>query len=105
MSTSREHLLYVLDCLRECPEITYRSMMGEYLLYCAGTYFGGVFDGRFLVKIVPSSLELLPEAVPELPYTGGSPMLPVASEDPVFLKNLVERMLPELPKNKQRRKK
>lgn len=30
--------------------ITFRPMMGEYLIYCDGTYFGGLYDDRFMVK-------------------------------------------------------
>lgn len=105
MASSKEYLDYVLDCLRDCSDITYRKMMGEYLLYYNGKVFGGVYDDRFLVKIVPLSRKMLPDAVPELPYEGGSPMLPVAEENPLFLKELVEAMCDELPTPKQRKKK
>ena len=105
MASSMEYLEYVLDCLRECSGVTHRKMMGEYLLYYNGKVFGGVYDDRFLVKIVPASQRMLSDALPELPYEGGSPMLPVAEENPLFLKELVEAMYDELPAPKQRKKK
>lgn len=105
MASTKEYLAYVMDCLRECQGVTYRKMMGEYLLYYNGKVFGGIYDDRFLVKITPASQRMLADAVPELPYEGGSPMLPVAFEDPLFLKELVETMFDELPAPKQRKKK
>lgn len=104
MATSEEYLTYILECLRECHGVTYRKMMGEYVLYYNGKVFGGLYDNRFLVKIVPVSQRLLCDSDPELPYEGGSFMLQVASEDPMFLKELVEAMDSELPTPKQRRK-
>ena len=94
-----------MDCLRDCSDITSRKMMGEYILYYKGKVFGGIYDDRFLVKITPASQTMLADASPELPYEGGSPMLPVASEVPAFLRELVEKMCEELPAPKQRKKK
>ncbi|MBQ3009898.1 MAG: TfoX/Sxy family protein, partial [Oscillospiraceae bacterium] len=79
MASTKEYLDYVLDCLRDCDGISYRGMMGEYILYYNGKVFGGIYDDRFLVKSVPASEELLGDAIPELPYEGGTAMLPVAS--------------------------
>ena len=50
MTSSAEYLDYVLDLLREVPALTYRKMMGEYLLYSDGILFGGVYDDRLLLK-------------------------------------------------------
>lgn len=104
MATGYQFLEYVLDLLRECEDISYRRMMGEYVLYHRGKVFGGLYDDRFLVKIVPASQEMLTDAVPEYPYEGGSLMLPVECEDPAFLKKLVEAMDPALPTPKKRKK-
>lgn len=105
MATEQGYLDYVLECLRECSGVSYRKMMGEYVLYYHGKVVGGLYDNRFLVKIVPASQKLLSDAVPELPYEGGTLMLPVAEEDPLFLKDLLDAMEPELPAPKQRKKK
>ena len=103
MASSQGYLEYILDCLRECEGITHRKMMGEYLLYVHGKVFGGIYDDRFLVKIVPASREMLCDAVAELPYEGGSPMLLVDSEDPLFLRDLICAMEPQLPVPKKRK--
>lgn len=59
MASSAEYLEYVLDLLADVPEVSHRKMMGEYLLYASGKLFGGVYDGRFLVKSTESSRALL----------------------------------------------
>ena len=50
MASSVGYLDYVLDLLADVPEVAYRKMMGEYLLYAQGKLFGGIYDDRFLVK-------------------------------------------------------
>lgn len=51
MASSKEFRDYVLEQLAEL-NVTSRPMMGEYLFYKDGVYFGGVCDDRLLVKIV-----------------------------------------------------
>ena len=55
MASDREYLDYILEQLSEAPEITFRAMMGEYILYTRGKVFGGIYDNRFLVKPVPAA--------------------------------------------------
>ena len=50
MASSKEYLDFVLDQLSELDEITYRAMMGEYIIYYRGKVVGGIYDDRFLVK-------------------------------------------------------
>ena len=49
MASTKEYLDFVLDQLEGLPEITYRKMMGEYILYYKGKIMGGVYDDRLLV--------------------------------------------------------
>ena len=95
MASSAEYLEYVLDLLREVPEVTARKMMGEYLLYEGGRLFGGVYDDRFLVKETPASCAML--ATTMLPCDGAKQMRLVDVEDPGAIAQLVAAMLPELP--------
>lgn len=88
MPTSDEYLEYVLDLLRDCHGITYRKMMGEYLLYLDDVLFGGVYDNRFLLKEVMTNKKFALKET--LPYPNGSKMYIVASEDPQEVKELVE---------------
>ena len=94
MSTQEEYLIYVLELLREVKGITYRKMMGEYLLYKDGILFGGVFDNRFLIKKTKSLMDKgLKE---EIPYPSAKPMLLVDSEDPDEIKELISILLNDL---------
>ena len=102
MASSPEYLDYVLDLLRDVPEVTVRKMMGEYLLYAQDRLFGGVYDDRFLVKVTDASQEVLATAA--VPYDGASTMLVVDVEDADVVADLVAKMLPELPTPKRRKK-
>ena len=50
MASSKEYLSFVLDQLSGLNEITYRAMMGEYILYYRGKIIGGIYDDRLLVN-------------------------------------------------------
>ena len=98
MASSRSYLDFILDQLSELDEITWRKMMGEYILYYRGKIVGGIYDDRFLVKPVKSAVAMMPNAVMERPYEGAREMLLVDNvENRDFLKELLEAMLNELP--------
>lgn len=50
MATSKDYLEYILDGLSELDEITFRQMMGEYIIYYRGKIAAYVCDNRFLVR-------------------------------------------------------
>ena len=103
MASTKEYLDFVLEQLAGLDGITCRGMMGEYILYYRGRIVGGVYDDRFLVKVTPAALALLPDAPRELPYEGAKEMLLVDRlEEPDFLRALLEAMLPELPDPKRK---
>ena len=58
---------------------TSRAMMGEYLLYVGGVYFGGIFDDRLLVKITSTNIKY--NLSKELPYENAKPMFLVENVD------------------------
>ena len=96
MASTKEYLDFVLDQLSGLDEITFRPMMGEYILYYRGTVFGGIYDDRLLVKPVPSAVKLMPDATTELPYDGAKEMILVDDIDNrEFLCKLVESMWDE----------
>lgn len=106
MVSSEEYLEYILEQLSDLEEITYRSMMGEYIIYYRGKIIGGIYDDRFLVKPVKTAFSMMPNANMELPYDGAKEMLLVDElENRKFLKDLVEAMYEELPAPKKKRKK
>ena len=97
MASSKEYLAFILDQLSELENITYRAMMGEYIIYYRGKIVGGIYDDRFLVKPVKSAISLMPNARYELPYNGAKEMLLVEDVDSKeFLNNLFKAMYEEL---------
>ena len=90
MASSREYLDFVLEQLAALDGVSYRAMMGEYLIYCRNRLVGGVYDDRLLVKPTKSALALLPDAPREEPYPGGRPMLLVTEMEN---KRLLQRVL------------
>ena len=105
MGSSKEYLEYILEQLSSLEDITYRAMMGEYILYYRGKIFGGVYDDRFLIKPIKIAKEMMPDADMELPYDGAKEMLLVDDvENREFLKELIEAMYDELPAARKRKK-
>ena len=106
MASSKDYLDFILEQLSELEEITYRSMMGEYIIYYRGKIVGGIYDDRFLVKPVKSAIAYMPNTKYELPYDGAKEMLLVDDVDnKEFLANLVNKMYDELPTPKAKKKK
>ncbi len=108
MASSKEYLDYILEQLElaHLDGITYRAMMGEYILYRQGKIFGGIYDERFLLKPTKAALALMPDAPREIPYPGAKEMLLVEeAEDSDFLRELIIKTCAELPEPKARRAK
>ena len=104
MASTKEYLSFVLEQLSDLDKVSFRPMMGEYILYYRGKVFGGIYDDRLLVKPVPVAKKLMPEAERELPYEGAKEMLLVDDVDSrEFLCNLVQRMWDELPDKKKKK--
>ena len=81
MASSKEYLEFILGQLSELEEITYRAMMGEFIIYYRGKIVGGIYDDRLLVKPVKSAISYMPTAPYELPYEGAKEMLLVDEVD------------------------
>ena len=105
MATSKEYLNYVLDLLSELDEITYRAMMGEYIIYYRGRIAGGIYDNRLLIKPVETAKRLMPEASFEIPYKGAKEMILIEEENKTILRELFVAIYEELPVPKPRKKK
>ena len=104
MASSKEYLNFILEQLPKTGDISYRPMMGEYILYYRGKIDGGIYDDRFLIKAVRSVEDLMPSATRELPYDGAKEMLLVDNvDDKEFLLKLLNAAYAELPTPKKRR--
>lgn len=105
MASSKEYLEFILDQLSALDDISYRAMMGEYIIYYRGKIVGGIYDDRFLVKPAKSAVAMMPYADREPPYEGAKEMLLVDDvENREFLHELLEAMYQELPVLKKKKK-
>lgn len=106
MASSKEFFRFVVEQLSGLDDISYRPMMGEYIIYYRGKIVGGIYDDRLLVKKTKSARDLMPAAACCLPYEGAKEMLLVDEiDDKEFLSELFGVMYNELPSPKQKRKK
>ena len=104
MASKKEYLDFILEQLSGLDDVSYRAMMGEYIIYYRGKIIGGIYDNRFLVKPTRSARELMPEASMELPYEGAKEMLLVDDvDDKEFLCGLFQAMVDELPEPKKKK--
>ena len=106
MASRKEYLDFILEQLSELEEITYRAMMGEYIIYYNGKIVGGIYDDRLLVKPVQTAINYMPNAEYQLPYDGAKEMLLVDNvENKEYLIGLFKTMYEELPNPKPKKKK
>ena len=88
MATTKYYSDFILEQLNLLNNITFKSMMGEYLLYYNGILFGGIYDDRLLVKIVDSNKKY--NMLESIPYESAKPMYLVDEVDnQKVLRNIV----------------
>ena len=106
MASEKEYLEFIMEQLSDLDDVTYRAMMGEYIIYCKGKIIGGIYDDRFLVKPTKTAMAMMPDAEKSLPYEGAKEMLLVDNiDDRSFLQSLIEAIYEELPAPKTNQKK
>lgn len=106
MASSKEYLDFILEQVSELDNVSYKAMMGEFIIYYKGKIIGGIYDDRLLVKPVQSAINYIPNAVYELPYDGAKEMLLVDEVDnKEFLIGLFDAMYDDLPAPKPKKKK
>ncbi len=104
MASDKKYLEFILEQLSGAQDVSYRSMMGEFIIYCRGRVVGGIYDNRFLIKPTKSALEMMPDAERELPYEGAKEMLLVDNpEDRDFMCRLIEAVCGEVPAPKKKK--
>ena len=94
MASSKDYLDYVLELLSEVRGITYKKMMGEYILYKDGVIFGGIYDNRFLVKKTKSLQEY--DLKEQIPYPGAKPMLLIDTENSEEINEIILKIIKDL---------
>ena len=104
MASSRSFRDFILEQLSGLDDITYKPMMGEFILYYRGRIAGGIYDDRFLVRNVKAARAMMPDADLALPYEGAKEMIAVNNvENREFLTELFETMFEELPAPKKKK--
>ena len=104
MASSKGYLDFILEQLSDLRDVSWRGMMGEYLIYYRGRIVGGIYDDRFLVKPTKSAAAMMPNARMELPYDSAKEMLLVEEvENKAFLCELLDAMYEELLTPKKKR--
>ena len=104
MASNKSYLDFILEQLSELEDVSYRAMMGEYIIYYRGKVVGGIYDDRFLVKPTKAAVAMMPNADMEFPYEGAKKMLLVDDVDnKEFLRELLEAMYEELPTPKKKK--
>ena len=104
MASSKEYLEFILEQLSGLEDVSFRAMMGEYIIYYHGKIVGGIYDDRFLMKPVKAAVDRMPEAELEVPYEGAKEMLLVDNvDDKELLCSLLEAMYDELPAPKKKK--
>ena len=105
MASSKDFLEFVLEQLSMLDDITYRAMMGEYVIYYRGKVVGGIYDNRLLVKPTKSMLKIMLNAKMEIPYPGGKPMVMIPDiENSELLAKVFNTLYRELPDNQKKEK-
>ena len=56
MTSSKEYLDFTMGQFSLMDGVSYRAMMGEYIIYYQGKLIGEIYDDRFLVKPTQSPL-------------------------------------------------
>ena len=107
MASTKGYLDFVLEMLSELGDVSFRPMMGEYVLYFRGKVVGGVYDDRLLLKATPTALEIMRNSAfgerTETPYPGAKPMLAADVDDGELTRRVVAAIADELPDPKPRK--
>ena len=101
MPSSEAYLNFISDQLSGLDDVTYRKMMGEYIIYYRGRIVGGIYDDRLLVKPVKSAILMINDIVYDVPYEGAKEMILIDEvDDKEFLETLFNSMYEDLPSTK-----
>ena len=109
MASSKGYLEFVMDQLSPLTNVTYRAMMGEFIIYYDGKIIGGVYDDRLLLKPTKTALRLLEDAglpaLTDIPYEGAKALLMADVDRPELLCRMAEGIADDLPAPKRPRAK
>ena len=97
MATTKDYLQYVLDQISDLDNITYRQMMGEYILYYNWKIIWWIYDNRLLLKPTDKVKKLINNLEMQTPYPWAKEMIYVDNVDNSdYLKELINETYNEL---------
>ena len=100
MASSKEFKDFILEQLKDVPNISCRAMMGEYILYYNGVVFGGIYDDRLLIKKTNINKKYHLNEV--IPYKNAKPMYIIENlEDISYLNEIILKTYLNLQQNKK----
>lgn len=101
MASKKEYVKYICEQLSDLGEITYRPMMGEYLIYVNGKYCIGICDNQMFLKPVEDVRCLLKEIVEQPMYEGAKASFLINDiDDKEYLCKIVKVVYDKLPQKK-----
>ncbi|MFA7449496.1 MAG: TfoX/Sxy family protein [Bacilli bacterium] len=71
MASDLDYVLYVVEQLKALKPVTYRKMMGEYIIYVQGIYIMTVADNELYLKPTEEVIPYLKEVIKRPFYKGG----------------------------------
>ena len=90
MASSKDYLQFILDQLSDLPEISYRQMMWEYILYFHWKIIGWIYDNRLLLKPTEKVKEIIKDIEMQIPYPWAKPMIYVDNVDDFeYIENII----------------
>lgn len=81
MASSKGLFEFVREQLLPLDGVSFRAMMGEYIIYVNGVVVGGLYDDRVLIKDNAALREMLGEIILEKPYDTGREMILIEDVD------------------------
>ena len=81
MATTKDYLQYILDHISDLDNITYRQMMGEYILYYNWKIIWWIYDNRLLLKPTDKVKKLINNLEMQIPYPWAKEMIYVDNVD------------------------
>ncbi|MCM1367713.1 MAG: competence protein TfoX [Roseburia sp.] len=103
MASSEQYYNRVSERLSNISGITYRKVMGEYIVSMYGKAVGVIYGDRLYVRATKSARKLMPSVKPIVPYDGSRRMLCVDDDsDGLFLAELIKRIYDDIPPSRRR---
>ena len=108
MPSTKDYLDYILEQLSDLKGLSFRKMMGEFVLYYQNKVVGGIYDDRLLLKPTQSALQILNDSGIQLdraiPYDGAKEMLSADVDDRDVTCRLIRAIAADLPEPREKLK-